>query len=73
MNLFLKQAENEARQPAERRSDCGKMRCQAALRAMPVIMPSTSREPGQRLLWHALPFVCALILLSLLGLMLRQI
>lgn len=36
-------------------------------------IPSTSHEPGQRLLWHALPFACALILLSLLGLMLRQI
>ena len=36
-------------------------------------IPSTAREPGQRLLWHALPFVCALMLLALLGLMLRQL
>ncbi len=36
-------------------------------------IPSTSQEPGQRLLWHALPFACALMLLALLGLMLRQI
>ena len=37
------------------------------------VIPSTAREPGQRLLWHALPFACALFLLALLGLMLRQI
>lgn len=37
------------------------------------VIPSTTREPGQRLLWHALPFACALSMLSLLGLMLRQI